>query len=61
MNGNYHVEVPAKVPVPILLPHTDVAMRMAILTRGAIAIRRFAARWILVRKQPITSQAYRGD
>ena len=61
MNGSYHLEVPAKVPVPTLLPHTDVAMRMAILTRGAIVVRQFAARWILAHKQPVTSQVYRGD
>ena len=61
MNGNCHLEVPAKVPVLTLLPHMDVAMRIAILTRGAIVVRRFAVRWILTHKQPITSQAYHGD
>ena len=61
MNVNHHLEVPAKVPVPTLLPHTDVAMKIAILTRGAIAVYRFPARWILAHKQPMTSQAYYGD
>ena len=61
MNGNYHLEVPAKVAVPTLLPHTDVAMKMAIIMSGAIAILCFAAQWILADKQPIISQAYCGD
>ena len=56
MNGNYQLDVTEKVHVPTLIPHTDVAMRMAILMRGAIAICRFTTRWILAHKQPITNK-----